>query len=109
MVSISPHRFLLGNQKPGSESAHQNESIGTIFMSHALNLSWNNLFQGVFFENSLFVHFKLKYTFYKNCCFWLSGTVDIGPNKDRTFGSDDLDSEVLLRTGVNCRIIQTQG
>jgi hypothetical protein len=53
MVFISPHRFLPGNWKLGSELAHQKESIGTIFMSHALNLSWNDLFQDVFFENTL--------------------------------------------------------
>jgi hypothetical protein len=75
MVFISPHRLLLGNRKLGSESAHQKESIGTIFMSRALNLSWNDLFQDVFFENTLFGRFKLKYMFYKNCRFWLSGTV----------------------------------
>ena len=76
VVSISPHRFFLGNWKLGLESAHQKESIGTIFMSCALNLSWNNIFQGVFFENPLFGCFKLKYTFYKNCHFWLSSTVE---------------------------------
>jgi hypothetical protein len=75
MVFISPHRFLPRNQKLGSESAHQKELIGTIFMSCALNLSWNNLFQNIFFENTLFGCFKLKYTFYKNCHFWLSSTV----------------------------------
>jgi hypothetical protein len=58
VVSILPHRFLLGNWKLGSESAQQKESIGTIFMSHALNLSWNNIFQSVFLENSLFGCFK---------------------------------------------------
>jgi hypothetical protein len=75
VVAISPHRFLPGNQKLGLESAHQKELIGTIFMSRALNLSWNDIFQGVFFENTLSGHFKLKYTFYKICCFWLSSTV----------------------------------
>jgi hypothetical protein len=46
-------------------------------MSRALNLSWNDLFQDVFFENTLFGRFKLKYMFYKNCRFWLSGTVSV--------------------------------
>jgi hypothetical protein len=36
---------------------------------------WNDIFDNVFFENTLFGPFKLKYTFYKNCCFSLSGTV----------------------------------
>ncbi len=38
MVAISPHRFLLGNWKPGLESESQKELIGTIFMLHASNL-----------------------------------------------------------------------
>ncbi len=75
MVANSSHRFLLDNWKPGSESAHQNESIGTIFMSCALNLSWNDLFQGAFFKNSFSGLFKLKYAFNKICRFCLSGTV----------------------------------
>jgi len=45
VVAISPHGFLPDNRKPGSESDRQKESIGTIFMSRALNLSWNDLFR----------------------------------------------------------------
>jgi hypothetical protein len=75
MVAISSHRFLLNNQKLGLESDHQKELIGTIFISCALNLSWNDLFQGAFFENTLFGLFKLKYTFNKICQLWLSSTI----------------------------------
>jgi len=36
---------------------------------------WNDIFDNVYFENTLFGPFTLKYTFYKNCRFSLSGTV----------------------------------
>ncbi len=75
VVAISPHRFLPGNRKPGSESEHQKELIGTVFMSCASNLRLERYFDNVFFENTLFGPFTLKYTFYKNCHFSLSGTV----------------------------------
>jgi hypothetical protein len=36
---------------------------------------WNDIFDNVYFEITLFGPFTLKYTFYKNCRFSLSGTV----------------------------------
>ena len=39
VVAISSHGFLPDNQKPGSDSDHQKQSIYTIFISRALNLS----------------------------------------------------------------------
>ena len=60
MITISIHRFLLDNQKLGSELGHQKELIGTIFMSCALNLSWNDFLRGAFFKNSFSGLFKLR-------------------------------------------------
>src|SRR6266853_2815124 len=75
MWLLSHLRFLPENWKPGSESEHQKELIGTVFMSHASNLRLEQYFDNVFFENTLFGPFTLKYTFYKNCHFSLSSTV----------------------------------
>jgi hypothetical protein len=60
VVAISTHRFFPDNRKPGSESGHQKESIGTIFMSRALNLSWNDFLRDAFLQNSFSALFELK-------------------------------------------------
>ncbi len=80
MWLLSHLRFLPENWKPGSESEHQKELIGTVFMSHASNLRLEQYFDNVFFENTLFGPFTLKYTFYKNCHFSLSSTVIMPEN-----------------------------
>jgi hypothetical protein len=47
-----------------------------LFSCHVHQIwGWNNIFDNVYFENTLFGPFTLKYTFYKNCHFLLSGTV----------------------------------
>ena len=45
VAAISLPRFFLGNQRPGSEPDSQKESIGGIFKSWALNLSFEQLFE----------------------------------------------------------------
>ena len=45
MAAISSPRFLLGNWRPGSEPDSQKESIGGIFESLALNLSFERFFE----------------------------------------------------------------
>jgi hypothetical protein len=50
-----------------------------LFSCHVHQIwGWNDIFDNVYFENTLFGPFTLKYTFYKNCRFSLSGTVRAG-------------------------------
>jgi hypothetical protein len=74
MVAISPYGFLLDNQKLGSESDHQKESIGTIFML-CVKFKLEQSFLVAFFEDTLNWLFKLKYIPNKICRLWLSSTV----------------------------------
>ncbi len=45
VAAISSPRFLLGNQRPGLEPDSQKESIGGIFKSQVLNLSFEQFFK----------------------------------------------------------------
>jgi hypothetical protein len=60
MVAISSPRFLLSNQRLGSEPDSQKESIGTIFKSLALNLRVEQFFEVDFFLSPLFELYKQK-------------------------------------------------
>jgi hypothetical protein len=62
-------------------SRDQNQKVKrsrlALFSCHVHQIwGWNDIFDNVYFENTLFGPFTLKYTFYKNCRFSLSGTVD---------------------------------
>jgi hypothetical protein len=59
VVSPAYLRFFGAYRRLGSHSDNQKESIGTVFMQQASNLSLDNIFEGYFFKTS-FLGFSNK-------------------------------------------------